>query len=512
MSGRKTTYTSIDVDELNALRRQASAAATLAQSNRAMQQLAERTDRFLQQQQNRVNELNRTIDNLNHTMEHRDAAASKERQQLREQLNTTIRNTNQALRDMSEQNQRNLESLDSQFRAELSRQRKDTVQMIEESNRQMNQNLENAVSSLESQIGTVSSRVDQIEHQVAESARQVGILFDSDAVLLDLAREYADTARALNNDTAQNFRTEILLPSRLAQAQAQLHAAEQDIRDAEGDMPTNAPIARQTARQAVEAALQLHEDMIRAEQEWQVRYQAARQAVSTAQAQAEACRQMKIPSEAATVEIDVDHWSNGDLTALRSRTDAFQSRLDNAETLTLADLEGLREAGIQAAQEMLESAQFAAVAMSASQDRADIAQDVADHMRDALGLIVQSHGFQGNDQRGGHRIHLKNPLTGFEMVVTQYPESNGESILGNRLESDILDYGTNNEREGDDIACQALTALADLGFCQGPVETVSGYENRPSQRREQADMEAWQREQASVPTPTHKPQPQTAAR
>lgn len=284
-------------------------------------------------------------------------------------------------------------------------------------------------------------------------------------------------------------------------------------------MPTNAPIARQAARQAVEVALQLHEDIIRAEQEWQVRYQAARQAVSTAQAQAVACRQMKIPMEDAAVEIDVDHWSNGDLTALRSRADALQTRLDNADTLTSEDLEGLREAGVQAAQEILESAQFAAVAVSASQDRADIAQNVAYHMRDALGLIVQSHGFQGNDQRGGHRIHLKNPRTGFEMVVTQYPESNGESILGNRLESDILEYGTNNEQEGDEIACQAMTSLAaaladlaDLGFCQGPVETVSGYENRPSQRREQANMEAWQREQASVPSPIHKPQPQASSR
>lgn len=511
MSGRKTTYTTIDADELNRLRRQAASAVTLAQSNQAMQQLSQRTNQFLQQQQRRVDGLNQTIANLNQTMRSRDAAASKERQQLREQLNATIRDANQALREMSEQHQRDMVELNSRFSERLNRQRADTVRMIEESNRQMTQALDQAVAGLETQIGTVSNRMDQVERQTAETARQVGIIFDSDVTLLELAREYADTARTLNDDTARSFRTEILLPGRLAKAQNQLQAAEQHIRDAEGDMPTNASVARQAARQAAEAAIQLHEDVIRAEQEWQARYQAACQAVNTALAQAEACRQVRFPSDTVDVQVDVDHWSNGDLTALRIRAEQLHSRLDNADSLTLEDLEGLRQAGVQAAREMLETTEFAAVAMSASQDRADIAQDVADHMREALGLAIQSHGFQGGDQRGAHRIHLKNPLTGFEMVVTQYPESNGENVLGNRLESDILNYGTNNEQEGDEIARQALAALAGLGFCQEEVKTFPGFENRPSDRRGQADMEAWQREQTSVPSPTHKSASRVAA-
>ena len=82
------------------------------------------------------------------------------------------------------------------------------------------------------------------------------------------------------------------------------------------------------------------------------------------------------------------------------------------------------------------------------------------------------------------------------------------------MESDILDYGTNNRQEGDRIAYEALQALAELDFCQEPVRTVQGYEDKPSERREQTDRARWDREPVTVPSPVHtqvsKPGPQTA--
>lgn len=509
MSGRKTTYTSISVDELIRLRRQACQASSLSQCNQALQQLAERSEQLMRQQQSRIDSLNSTINGLNRTIASQDAAASRERQQLRTQLQTTIQNTNQALQQMAARSQQQMQELSQQFRQDLAAHRTDTARAIEESNRRMDQALQSAVSSLESQIGTVSSRMDRMEQDLADSARRVGILFNSNASLLELAREYADVARTIADDTARNFRTELLLPGRLEQVQELLRTADQDIRDADGKFPTNAPVARQSARTAATAAMQLHEDMVRAEQAWQARYQAAVQALNAAEAQIEACRRIRFPGE--TAEIDVDRWSNGDLSALSTRQSALRGQLNNADGLSVEALYGIRQAGAQLASEVLETSEFAAIAFGASQDRADVAQDVADSMRESLGLMIVDHGFQSGDQRAAHRIHLKNPHTGFEMVVTQYPETGPDGVVGNRLESDILDYGTNNEQEGDRIAYQALSALSGLGLCQQTVQTVPGYENRPSDRRQQTDMAAWRHQEAELPCPVHtQPAGQTA--
>ena len=59
MSGRKTTNILIDSNELDALRRQAAQAASLSQCNRALQLLSERNQQYLNQQQNRINALNK---------------------------------------------------------------------------------------------------------------------------------------------------------------------------------------------------------------------------------------------------------------------------------------------------------------------------------------------------------------------------------------------------------------------------------------------------------------------
>ena len=500
MSGRKTTYTRVDTAELARLRQAAGQAASLAESNRAMQRLGAATDALIRDQQNRLNSLNQTVANLNRALQNQAATHSQERAALRSALQHSIRDSNQLIQATAAEHRAQMETLERGFQQQMRQQRQDTARMIEENNRRVREEVQNATRAMDRRLGEVSGRMDDVEGDLAQQGRDLNILLTSNGALLELAREYAGAARVIQGEIAAGFRAEVLLPGRLAAVQSLVEQAEGEIADTE-KMPTNAPVARLSARQAAQAARQLYEDMVRAEQAWQAAYQAARQAVNAAGAQCEASRLVKFPGENA--EVDVDRWSNGDLTALRQRVDALQAQLDRPDGLTAAQLEQISQAGGQAAREAVESTQFAVVAYGASQDRADVAQDVADHMREALGLVIQSRGYQSGDQRGAHRLHLKNPVTGFEMVVTQYPETGEDGCVSNRLESDILDYGTNNEEEGDQVARQALESLSGPGLRQGQVETVSGYERRPSQRRELADQAAWQREPAAIPGPVH---------
>ena len=129
------------------------------------------------------------------------------------------------------------------------------------------------------------------------------------------------------------------------------------------------------------------------------------------------------------------------------------------------------------------------------------------HLAETLGLSVESDGYQGGDMRCAHRVHLVNGYTGFEMVITQTPQSDENTVLGNCLETDILSYGTNNKELGNRIAAEALRDI--LGVRQEDVRTVEGFEERCSDRRQCTDMNAWKREQVQVPHPGPAAKPQT---
>jgi len=496
MSGRKTTYTTVSVDELQRLRREAAEASTLSKSNAALRRLSDKTDQLLRDQQAKVNSLNGNLQSLTKKMEQREAASSKERQKLRQQLSDTITRTDRAMKDMAEQNARDIQNMQSSFMGALEQTRDDVACTIAQNNRRVEQAIHSAVSGLEEQIGSVNGRVAQVE-------QSLGTIRQSNETLLEMAHEYLETARMLMENSEENFRLELLLPGRAETAWKAVRQAESDIDVAE-KLPTNSPIARQNARVAVEEAMRFREDIIRAEQEWQAHYQQARQTLHAAQAQREASSEIKLSDGEEDISVDVDFWTAGDLTALDGRIQSLDGKLDSSDGLTLADLDNIRGAGMQIIKEIQEATEFAAIAVHASADRYEIAEDVAAYLAETLNLSVESDGYQGGDQRGAHRLHLVNPATGFDMVVTQTPQLDETSVLGNRLETDILDYGTNNMEQGDKIALQALQALSGLGLRQDGVETVPGFEERPSDRGECADMLSWKLERAQAPRPVHK--------
>lgn len=254
--------------------------------------------------------------------------------------------------------------------------------------------------------------------------------------------------------------------------------------------------------------MRIREDLVRAEQEWQLHYQQARQVLNVAEAKREASRKIRLADGQESVVVDVDYWTDGDLASLEKRIQALSGALDKSGDLKVPDLDGIRSAGMQIITELQEAVEFAVIAVHASADRCEIAEDVAAYLAEVLGLSVVSDGYQGGDQRGAHRVHLINRNTKFEMVVTQTPQPDENTVLGNHLETDILDYGTNDAEQGDKIAFEALKALGSLGLRQGGVETVEGFAGRPSDRRERKDMVSWKRAQVQAPRPVHRNSPQ----
>ncbi len=481
MSGRKETYTFIADTELEDLRRRAAEASDLRTSNALLNRLHTRNQAAIREYEARMNEMNTKIGDLNRSMEKQGAAAKKETQALRTQLQNTVRASNERLQEMARQNEQNLSRMQNDFTNALVRTREDFARTISENTSRLEAKMEENKQQLRREIEAVRAQVD------ATAKDQ--------QTLLEMAAEYASMAQTLNRDTKENYRAELLCPGRLQEAAHQLAVAEENIRDARR-MPANAATARFAARTAMETALQLHQDVIEAEQEWYLHYQAAKQVLDAAELRIEASRRLEIPEKDGTpTVVDVNFWTDGDLARMENRLRGLHDRVDMPDAMA-RDLDNIQNAGVQLTREIDNTAIFATEALYCSQDRADVAADIAQTMESALGLQVVDHSYCGNDWRSAHRIHLKNPQTQFEMVVTQTPEKNDEGQIGNHLESDILCYGTNNQELGDSIARNALEALHELGFTPAPVTTVSGYATRESDRVQCRNMKEWETEQA----------------
>lgn len=481
MSGRKETYTFISDTELEELRRRASEASDLRTSNALLNRLHTRNQAAIREYENHMNEMNARLNHLNRSMEKQDAAAKKEAQALRTQLQETVRASNDRLREMARQNEQNLSRMQSDFTNALVQTRTEFSSAVAATAERLEAKMEENKQQLRRDIDAVRAKVD------------AGI--KDQETLLAMASEYASMAQILNRDTKENYRVELLCPGRMQEAVRQFELAQDNIQDAR-KMPANAATARYAARCAMESALQLHQDAVEAEQEWHLHYQEAKQVLDAASLRMEACRVLEIPEEGyAPTVVDVNYWTDGDLARMENRLRGLFDRVEMSDA-ALRDLDNIQNAGIQLAREIDDTAVFATEALYCSQDRADIAADIAQTMEDALDLQVVEHCYQGGDWRAAHRIHLKNPDTRFEMVVTQTPERNAKGQIGNHLESDILCYGTNNEEVGDRIAKNALEALSALGFAQSPVTTVSGYAARESDRVGHRDMKRWETEQS----------------
>lgn len=510
MSGRKTTYTTISDDELRNLRRRAAQAASLQESNSLLNQLSASNEAALAEYRTRIRTMNSNIESMNRRLAEQGAAASKEAQALRSQLQQTVRDSNARIQEISQRNEEHIREMHQNFSRELSRAKSDFADAIEQTradvadaintnNRrieaamsQNNQRLEGEMQELESRMGAqmrdIQSRLDSAESAIQVTAR-------NNSTLLEMAREYERMEQALIEEIQTNYRVELLCPGRLKPVLDARISCEREIQDAE-NLPENSAIARREARNALEEAFRLYHDVVRAQQEWELHFEAARQMIGAATAQLEASRTLALPEEPDT-SVDVDCWTAGDLSAISSRLESLEGQLHSPEDLSLTDLDSIQSAGLQISREIDDTSMFAVEAFYASQDRGEIAQDIADQLGE-MGLTVIAHSYQGNDQRSAHRLHLRNNVTEFEIVITQTPIVKEDGTIANRLESDIIDYGSFNEERGDEIARGILSSLSDLGLEQSEISTVPGFENSASDRVECTDIQQWRTDRTPV--------------
>lgn len=495
MSGRKNV--TIDSYELRNLRSQAARATTLSQANDALNRINQHLSASVDNAERRITALTNDLNRMNQTLSANQRAANAQVTALRTQLQDTVRASNQRLAQINEENSRQLQTLQANFDDAIRQTRRDAADAIAENNRRVEEAMNRNNEIISQRIDSTNQRIDVIDTRLDSISDAVNGAHGDLQTLADMAREFMDMARRLNEDS-QRYRCELLLPGAFKPVQEQFNTAQSQLK-----LPlVNAPAAQLSARQAYLDALAFHERVVQAEQEWILRHQAAQQAVAEAQARIDASG--TVTEEATKIPINVDHWSDGDLSQLAEDAEGLMRHLQrDASGDSMEDLENIRRRGEQLQDDALDTAAFALGAALNSQFRASIAQALANSLRTSNNLQVVDHGYQGNDMRGAHRVHLRNNVTGLSLVITQTPVVKPDGSAENRLELDIADPGTCNDATARAVANDIRLTLQRAGMNVGALNTVPGCEDINTGRREAANLSQWRTETVPVTRPQH---------
>ncbi|MEV6422036.1 hypothetical protein [Streptomyces sp. NPDC051662] len=170
------------------------------------------------------------------------------------------------------------------------------------------------------------------------------------------------------------------------------------------------------------------------------------------------------------VELDVDHWSEGELTTLRAQLAERLSRARDDVT-TAAEQRELAAEAADLERRLGELVDLAGMRQLASQLRVNLADSVAETLSRIGAYELADVEYQDEDERRSYHAVLQH-ANGNEIVVQVLPAPDGET--GQVLRVLSYDYDTVAEREIRDRAEAVRRALQEDGHPTGPLETELG--------------------------------------
>lgn len=481
MSGEKRTTVTMYADEVDRLRMQALQAADIGHQNNILERMNRNLVNALRDSDDQIVGLQDVVNNMERHVMAMQTAHSREAQTLRDQLNQTVRESNARIQAQARETSRRMHEMQAAFSDRIQTVAAGITEMIEENNRDISRRIQRAEDTLRADIEASRDRI----HAVEEEIRSI---HSDNAALLDMAGEYQRTTAALNAETPRYLHGVEMLGG-MKDVLRSSGKADGDIAFAK-ENPAVSGIAWENARAACEEALEFQQRAAAAEHNWRLHEQMARQTLEAAAAQLEASRVLTLEED--DVEVDVDYWSNGGLQALETRLDQLRRAAENSTAqTTVEDLDGLGQAARQIIRELGETVVFANLAIHESQNRADTAADFYESLYD-IGVVLADSGYEGNDPRGPHRLHMTDRTNGDQLYIIQRPYTKEDGTIATRIEmdycSDTPDQGLFISRQQEMLNTMGLGK--DDCHDQEGVETVSGYETKPSDRV-MPSKEAW---------------------
>lgn len=383
---------------------------------------------------------------------------------------------NQKLAQQAQEFRQGMASLAQRLDTRLDQQREEYLDLIERQGRQFDTAMREQRRELEQQIGALATEIARKEGAKRERAGQW--LADTRGLLDLIGREY---------------RHDKFKPGALDRLRGELILAEGNVRA--GDYEAAIGGIQRTFLEAQ----YLRQELEARELEWNAHLTMARRSAAEVLATCDAqdsCRFLLETEEGAEeVAGEVDFWTEGGLTRLRTEAAAEARRLDAAEPLTLEALkESIARSG-QWREECLALAERAKEALIASQLRNNMAQTIIGTLEGA-GWAVADSTYAGEDFRRAVHVRLEH-LGGDEMVTVIAPEQ-AQGAIRNRLDVFFYDRTTNDEANRERRLTAITGHLEAEGLSCGRPQCAPGTERVAEPPREHLDLERVRRAPAGA--------------
>lgn len=429
MSGRKEPIRTLTQSEYERLLRQAREAEDARRKAEAERKAKQQVQNDLRIAKTYNKDLENRIKNIGADL----AATKKVASDTKKELIETVEKTGTALKKLSADCDKKVADLAN-----------DVANAIDKNNRRIEQVIEKNADEIRGEIDSLRNQTQTELSKVKSSIKNLANKVGDPQKLVDMGKDYLDVALELIA-SLRNSRHAMFCPGRMDEVLAAAEKAGNQIKIAT-ENPANASNAFLTGENAFEAAHKLYEDVATAETLWQSKLALALEALTSAECEIEGREKLLLEDcEGKNVELDTDFWSEGALSKLKEQIGDLRKILsdkDQAQKLSFEDLDGIAKLSetIITDSENIRTGAFLSILKS--QERAELAEDLATDLADKAGLtVIKTEGYEGDDQRAANLVHLANGTTGFEVVITLKPTfENG--ISGIVAETEIINPGS----------------------------------------------------------------------
>jgi hypothetical protein len=378
------------------------------------------------------------------------------------------RQTQSELARVSEQmenRQRSVEQAMSTLSSQTRELEAETNRQLKQQAGEMQRRLTESVGQLRRETNTALARQQQAwraeisaerERQRAALAKLESQLRRREQVSAQAAETWLHDAGVVHDLIRDELPHERFAPGELASLDRRLATAQDNVRQGQ----TQAALA--LAQTAYHDLSELRVDIELREREWTGQhtftYEALLRLDKLAEQNAEQVIQAGRAGNDAPVKVDVDYWSEGALSELRSTVADLLARVNDTKTPPSTDeLRQVAEEQVPELEQRLADITHAAhVRMFASQLRANVAEVVAQTLDETAGYQIDEALYEREDYRRTFMAKLQH-ANGNEIVVSVAPATNesGQCVLH------VLSYDYDTTSE-EDLANRARTITQEL--------------------------------------------------
>jgi hypothetical protein len=283
------------------------------------------------------------------------------------------------------------------------------------------------------------------------------------AGILESARIVAQDARVMHDAIAAMMPHARYAPGELEKLTSRLALVEQNLTAGAGEA------ALSSAQESYLALSELRTEIMLRDTEWQSGHLAAVAVVTGLRGQIGASEHIDLVDEEAGIvaDLDVDYWSDGELSRIRAEADQLAARL--ADEVNPPSLEELLQIAQGTAAD-LDAALSDAIAVArarqwACQVRVNVAEQVVQVLEQNTLFNLESEPvFAGDDQRGAFYSKLRSEDDS-EIVVEVAPDETGESCV---IRVFSYESGVPDQRVQDARTAAIARVLSEEGLSATP--------------------------------------------